>query len=78
MKQSLGGTIRKIRNEKKMTQAKLAQICNLDEDYVSKIKRGVRQPSLHTLFAIADALNTPLANIIKEVDILRKQLSKTT
>ncbi len=73
MKQSLGETLQKIRIDRKITQAKLAKICCLDQDYISKIERGVRQPSLHTLFAIADALNTPLDYIIKEVDLLRKQ-----
>jgi len=72
VKRILGTVLKDARLKKKVTQAKLAEVCDLDEDYVSKIERGVRQPSISTLFVISDALNTPIAGIIAEVDKIRK------
>ncbi len=67
----LGTVLKQKRKQKNITQSKLAEICDLHEDYIVKIERGKRQPSISTLFKIADGLNTPAATIIKKVDQLR-------
>jgi len=72
LKRILGAVLKETRLKENVTQAKLAEICDLDVDYVSKIERGVRQPTVTTLFTISDALNTPLATIIAQVDKVRK------
>ena len=75
IKRILGTVLKEIREKQNITQARLAEICDLDVDYISKIERGVRQPSLSTLFDMADALNTPMAKIMENVDRMRRSKS---
>ena len=63
-----GQVLRKFRNEAGISQEKLAMECNLDRTYISMLERGLRQPSLKTIFALAKALNTDPTKIIKKVE----------
>ena len=64
----LGRVLKQVRQEKNMTQSQLAETCKLDLDYIGKIERGKRQPSISTLFKIADALDIPVADILQSVE----------
>lgn len=57
--------IKRLRKEKGMTQAKLAQICECSISLISQIETGVINPSLKTLSAISNALGVPIAQIIR-------------
>lgn len=48
--------IKKLRLEKGYSQAKLAELIGLSEDYISLIENGKRTPSLKRLIIIADVL----------------------
>jgi transcriptional regulator with XRE-family HTH domain len=52
----LGWGIRKIRQEKNLSQAQLAELCDLHPTYVSIIERGVKSTTVFTLSKIARAL----------------------
>lgn len=39
-----------LRTDKKISQEKLAELCQLDRTYISLLERGCRQPTLMTLF----------------------------
>lgn len=52
----IGKTIRKIREEKGITQEKLAFEAGLNRAYIGYIERGERNPSTETLVKIAQAL----------------------
>jgi len=52
----VGGNIRKIRLDKKMTQAELAVKSDLDKQSIFRIEKGRLNMSLVTLFKIANAL----------------------
>ncbi len=43
-----------------ITQSELAKLANLSRDTVSQLERGVCNPTLATVIAIADALNVEL------------------
>lgn len=49
--------IRKYRKEKGLTQLQLAIKCSLSVDHISGIERGIFNPSVKTIFKIAEALN---------------------
>jgi transcriptional regulator with XRE-family HTH domain len=53
---SLGNGIRKIRQEKKISLRKLAEIIQSDPSYISRIETDQQNPSIHTLDRIASAL----------------------
>ena len=52
----IGKVIRKIREEKGVTQEKLAFEAGLNRAYIGYIERGERNPSTETLVKIAKAL----------------------
>ena len=62
-----GQRIRKIRVQRKLSQEKLAAKADIDRAFLSGIERGVENPSLFTIQAIADALNTTAGNLMKGI-----------
>jgi len=59
-----GKHVRKIRQEKNLSQEQLALIAELDRTYISGIERGKRNVSLINLFKIAKSLDIPTYEII--------------
>lgn len=68
--EAFGIVLRKNRTEAKLSQEKLALKCNLDRTYIGMLERGERQPTISTLFSIAENLNISAANFIEEVEKL--------
>ncbi|MDA2935163.1 helix-turn-helix domain-containing protein [Acidobacteria bacterium AH-259-D05] len=52
----LGNRIRELREERKITQATLAERADLSTNYIGEIERGKAQATLESLFSIVDAL----------------------
>jgi len=59
-----GKHVKKLRQQKKLSQEQLALIADLDRTYISGIERGKRNVSLINLFKIAKSLNIPAHEII--------------
>ncbi len=55
---SFGRNVKRLREEKHLTQEKLAEKADLDSTYISGIERGVRNPSLLSIVRVAKALGT--------------------
>lgn len=53
----VGERIKQIRKAAKLTQEKLAEKAGLSVEYISRLERGVGQPSFKTLTLMADALD---------------------
>jgi transcriptional regulator with XRE-family HTH domain len=62
----LGRNVRKIRQQRRMTQEKLAFEADIDLTYVGGIERGKRNPSLLVMARIAEALSIPLAKLLSD------------
>lgn len=60
----IGKTVRKIREEKNMTQEELALSAGLNRAYIGYIERGERNPSTETLVKIAKALKVSPKDLI--------------
>ncbi|MGB5250417.1 MAG: helix-turn-helix transcriptional regulator [Gammaproteobacteria bacterium] len=56
--------IRENRLENGLSQEQLAFACNLHKNYISFLERGLRQPTLTTIFALAKALRTKPETLI--------------
>jgi transcriptional regulator with XRE-family HTH domain len=63
-----GEILRRLRTEKGLTQEQLATDCELDRTYISLLERGLRAPTLPTLFSIADALGVNPSTIVRELE----------
>ncbi|MBR3482805.1 MAG: helix-turn-helix transcriptional regulator [Neisseriaceae bacterium] len=49
--------IKEIRNQRQLSQEKLADLANLDRTYISGIERGVRNITLESLESVISALS---------------------
>ncbi len=61
---SIGENIRKRRQEKKLRQEDLAELCNLSANYIGMIERGEKLPSLETFIDIVNALEVSADEIL--------------
>jgi transcriptional regulator with XRE-family HTH domain len=63
---TLGRNVRRVRQQKKLTQEQLAFEAEIDLTYVGGIERGRRNPSLLVMARIAKALGVHLARLLAE------------
>ena len=66
---TLGYTIKSIRQSKKMTQRKLAQMAGITASALSYLESGKGETKIQTLRIIAEAFNMKVWEILKESDI---------
>lgn len=64
---AFGVILKDLRKQKNISQEKLAEFCNLDRTYISLLERGQRQPTLTTIFKIAEALEIKPSQLILKV-----------
>jgi len=62
----LGGNVRRVRQQRKLTQEQLAFEADIDLTYVGGIERGRRNPSLMVMARIAEALKVPLTRLLSD------------
>lgn len=65
---AFGIVLRQLRQKRNLSQEALALECGLDRTYVSLLERGLRQPSLKTVFALAESLNVRASRIVRDVE----------
>ena len=53
---AFGEAVRRARSERGVSQETLAFSSGLDRTFISAVERGVRNPSLASIYALADAL----------------------
>ena len=61
---AFGYILKKARAARGMSQAKLSQASKLDRSYISMMERGIRQPSLSTIFDLSRALKMHPADLV--------------
>lgn len=62
---NIGNRLRKLREQKDLTQEELALQAGLNRAYIGYIERGERNPSTDTLAKLAKVLNVPLYEFFK-------------
>lgn len=68
LEKAFGKVLRNLRIEKKLSQDKLAELSALDRTYISLLERGLRAPTISTLFSISKSLNISPSKLIKLVE----------
>ncbi len=53
LKQNFGTLIKQLREEKAVSQQVVADNCNLERAFISRLERGISEPSLSTIFKMA-------------------------
>lgn len=68
MAQAFGGAIRRVRKERGETLEDVARrIRTMDPKYLGELERGWHAATLPTAKRIADALDTPLADLVRDL-----------
>jgi len=62
-----GQRVRELRVERELSQEALAAKADIDRAFLSGIERGVENPTLFTIQAIADGLKTNVGNLMKGI-----------
>lgn len=63
-----GKILRELREVNHISQEKLAEYCELDRTYISLLERGLRQPTITTIFKLAKAFNISPSKLIEKVE----------
>jgi transcriptional regulator with XRE-family HTH domain len=64
-RQAIGHNIRAARAVKQLSQEKLGELTGLDRKTINRIEQGTHATSIDHLLLIADALDVPLAELVK-------------
>ena len=64
LSKSLGARIRKLREERNITQQDLAALCNFEKSNMARIEAGRTNPTFLTLHKISVALNITLSLLV--------------
>ncbi len=67
LQHAIGGVIRELRHEQKMTLRQLSKSSFMSLGYLSEIETGIKSPSTDTLEFIAKGLNLSTAELVKEI-----------
>jgi transcriptional regulator with XRE-family HTH domain len=72
---AFGKVLRKLRIEAGLTQEQFGFDADLRRTYVSILELGQQQPSLTTIFKVAQALNIPASKLI---NLVEREIKTTT
>ncbi len=65
MRRLVGDNVRRIRQKKGLTQEQFAEISGFSQQYLSGLERGRRNPTIVTIYELAQALG------VSHIDLLR-------
>ena len=63
-----GSVLRELRHKRGLSQEALADAAGVDRTFISMLERGVKQPSLSTLLALATPLGTSASKMVQAVE----------
>ena len=61
---SLGARIVELRGKKDLSQQELASACNFEKSNMSRLESGNTNPTVYTLYKIAQALDVSLSKLM--------------
>lgn len=68
IEKTFGIVLQDHRKKRGYSQERLALACQLDRTYISLLERGLRGPSIRTIFTLAKALEISPSQFIGEVE----------
>jgi transcriptional regulator with XRE-family HTH domain len=66
---AVGVVVRELREQAGHSQERLSNECGFDRTYISRVERGILNPTVNRLWRIADVLKTPLSQIAKRMEL---------
>jgi transcriptional regulator with XRE-family HTH domain len=71
VRQLVGQNVRKLRLDRDMSQEAVAELMGVDRAYVSALELGHRNPTIITLWQVAEALDVDLRELVEPVSAPR-------
>lgn len=65
---AIGAVVREFREHARQSQERLSADCGFDRTYISRVERGIINPTVSRLWRIADVLDTPLSQIAAQME----------
>ncbi len=65
-KNLVGGNIRRLRRQSKLTQEELALRSGLSQGYINQLEKGTRRYTQKSLEVIVDTLNVPIIELFRD------------
>ena len=65
---AFGNVLRRLRNERQLSQEALAFESGLERTFIARIETGRRQPTIASLFKLANGLDVSASYIVAEVE----------
>ena len=62
---TIGTVLKCVRKSLKLSQEELAHRSSLDRTYISMLERNIKQPSITTIFLLAEALEMKPSEFVK-------------
>jgi transcriptional regulator with XRE-family HTH domain len=72
MRRLVGRNVRRFRENKRLTQEKLAEISGFSQQYISSLEQGQRNPTVITLCELAIALGVSHVELVKPPQARRR------
>ena len=73
LKQTFGKVLLKLRGESGVSQKEVADHCDLERAYISRLERGLLQPTITTIFKLAEYFQIPPGELVDQVYVLLKR-----
>jgi transcriptional regulator with XRE-family HTH domain len=67
---AFGDALRELREERGLSQEAAALACGVDRSYYGKIERGMKSPTLSTLWRISDGFETQPSALLSRAERL--------
>jgi len=68
MRKLVGRNVRRVRLRKELTQEQLAEISGFNQQYISSLERGRRNPTVVTVYELATALGVTHLDLLRPDD----------
>ena len=65
---AIGVVVRELRDQAGLSQERLSADCGFDRTYISRVERGIINPTLNRLWRIADVLAVPLSELAGQME----------
>jgi transcriptional regulator with XRE-family HTH domain len=65
MRRLVGRNVLRIRKNKKITQERLAEISGFSQQYISGLEKGLRNPTVVTVYELSVALGVNYIDLLK-------------
>jgi transcriptional regulator with XRE-family HTH domain len=76
MRKLVGRNLARLRREKGFTQERFAEVSGVTQQYVSDVERGLRNPTIVSIYNLATALGVSHVDLVMPDDKARREDEK--